>query len=98
MSREERVGPALMIGFAAADAGALVLLAQDSAQAAADKAVEDAEQGWRGVLEVTKPAPKDRVEVGDDPLQAVAPAAALTLSLSACRLRLRTKRRPASNR
>jgi hypothetical protein len=49
LSREESVGPALMIGFAAADAGALVLLAQDGAQAAADKAVEDAEQGRRGV-------------------------------------------------
>ena len=52
MSREESVGPALMIGGAAADAGALCLLAQEGAQAAANKAVEDGEQGWRGVLEI----------------------------------------------
>src|SRR5438128_4040344 len=73
MSREERVGPALMVGLASSNAGALVLLAQDGAQASADEAVEDA--GWRGMLEVAKPSPKHRVEVGDNPLEAVAPAA-----------------------
>ena len=75
MSREERVGPALMVGLASSNAGALVLLAQDGAQASADEAVEDAVQGWRGMLEVAKPSPKHRVEVGDNPLEAVAPAA-----------------------
>jgi hypothetical protein len=75
-SREESIGPALMVAMAASGAGALVLLAQDGAQAAADKAIEDAEQGWRSVLEIAKPAPQQRVEVIDDPLQAVAAAAA----------------------
>jgi hypothetical protein len=101
VSREEGIGPAVMVSLASSDAGALFLLAQDGAQPSADKAVEDAEQSWCGVLEVAKPSPKHRVEVSDDPLQAIAPAALvmpLTLSLSAFRLFLRTSRRPASNR
>src|SRR5438876_12349579 len=65
-----------MVGLAPSNAGALFLLAQDGTQPSADEAVEDAEQSWRGVPEVAKPSPKDRVEVIDDPLQAVAPAAA----------------------
>jgi len=76
MSCEEGIGPALMVGLTPPDAGALLLLAQDGAQASADKAVEDAEQSWRGMLEVAKPAPQHGVEVIDDPLQAIAPAAA----------------------
>src|ERR1700751_3584418 len=76
MSREESIGPAVMVGLAPANAGALFLLAQDGAQPAADKAVEDAEQSRCGVLEIAKPAPKHRVEVADDPLEAVASAAA----------------------
>jgi hypothetical protein len=107
--REEGIGPALMVAVAASDARALVLLAQDGAQAAADNAVEDAEQSWCGVLEIAKPAPQQRVEVVDDPLQTVAAAAARQAShfiprfregrlLSAFRLFLRTSRRPAANR
>src|SRR5438552_13989156 len=65
-----------MIGLASSNAGALLLLAQDGAQPSADEAVEDAEQSWCGVLEVAKPSPQHRVEVSDDPLQAIAPAAA----------------------
>ena len=61
-----------MVGRAASDAGALVLLAQDGAQAAADEAVEDAIQGRRGMLEVAKPSPQQRVKVVDDPFEAVA--------------------------
>ncbi len=75
MSREERIGPALMVGGTASDAGALFLLAQDGAQPSADEAVEGSEQGGRDVLEIAKPAPKHRVEVVDDPREAVAPAA-----------------------
>src|SRR5882724_8216425 len=45
VSREEGVGPALMVGLASSDAGALFLLAQDGAQASADEAAEDAIQG-----------------------------------------------------
>src|SRR5579862_193485 len=71
---EECVRPALMVGCAASDAGVLILLAQDGAQASAHEAVEDAIQGWRGMLEVAKPSPQQRVEVVDDPLEAVAAA------------------------
>ena len=102
MSSEEGIGPALVIGRASPDAGALLLLAQDRAEASAHEAVEDAVQAWRGMLEVAKPSPKYRVEVVNDPPEAVASAtesfAALTLSFSAFRLFLRTSRRPASNR
>src|SRR5271166_5984243 len=49
VGREERVGPALMIGFASSDAGALFLLAQDGTQSSANEAVDDAEQSWCGV-------------------------------------------------
>ena len=76
MSREEGIWPALMVGLAPSKAGALFLLAQDGTQPSADEAVEDTEQGWCGMLEVAKPPPKHRVEVIDDPLQAIAPAAA----------------------
>ena len=76
MSREEGIGPAVMVGLASSNAGALFLLAQDGAQPSADEAVEDAEHSRCGVLEVAKPFPKHRVEVSDDPLQAIAPAAA----------------------
>jgi hypothetical protein len=61
----------MMVGLASANPGALLLLAQDG-QPAADEAVEDAEQSRRGVLKVATPAPKHRVEISDDPLQAVA--------------------------
>src|ERR1700757_2478329 len=105
MSREEGIGPALMVGLAPSNAGALILLAQDGAQPSADEAVEDAEQSRWGVLEIAKPSPQHGVEVSDDPLQAVAPAAGRHASdlvprflLSAFRLFLRTSRRPASKR
>src|SRR5438128_11300392 len=65
-----------MVGRAPSDAGAFFLLAQDGAQASSDKAVEDAEQGWCGMLEGAKPPAKQRVEVIDDPFQAIASAAA----------------------
>jgi hypothetical protein len=57
MSREERIRPAPKISLASSDAGPLVLLAQDGAQVSAHEAVEGAVQGWRGMLEVTKPSP-----------------------------------------
>src|SRR6266480_4498779 len=65
-----------MIGLASSDTGALFVLAQDGAQPAADETVEDAEQSMFGVLEIAKPPPKHRVEILDDPLQAIAQAAA----------------------
>ena len=73
---EEGIWPALMIGSAATGAGAFFLLSQERAQTSSNKAVENGEQGWRGMFEILEPAPQRRVEVGDDPREAVAPAAA----------------------
>src|ERR1700724_712114 len=75
MSSEESVRPAPMVSLASSDAWTLVLLAHDGAQTSAHEAVEDAVQSWRGMFEVTKPSPKHRVEIADDPFEAVAPAA-----------------------
>src|SRR5215469_1669092 len=76
MSREEGIGPALMVGLASSEAGALFLLAQNGAESSADEAIEDTEQSWRGMLEIAKPSPKHRVKITDDPLEAIATAAA----------------------
>ena len=75
MSSEEGIRPTPMVGLASSDAGTLVLLAQDGAQTSAYEAVEEAVQRWRGMFEVAKPSPKHRVEIADDLLEAVAPAA-----------------------
>src|SRR4030088_2687102 len=64
-----------MVSLASSDAGTLVLLAQDGAQTPAYEPVEDDVQSWRGMFEVAKPSPKHRVEIADDPLEAVPPAA-----------------------
>src|SRR5579862_946698 len=72
---EERIRPALVVGLASSAAGTLLLLAQDRAQASAHEAVEALEHGWCGVFEVAKPSPQRRVEVVDDPAEAVAAAA-----------------------
>src|SRR3954452_3705137 len=52
------------------------MLAQDGTQAPTHEAIEDAEQSRPGMLEVAKPSPQHRVEVVDDPPEAVTPAAA----------------------
>src|SRR2546423_10751005 len=65
-----------MVGSAPPNTGALFLLAQDGAQPSADEAVKDAKQSRCGVFEIAKPSPQDRAEGIDDPLQALAPAAA----------------------
>jgi hypothetical protein len=90
-----------MVGLTSSNAGALLLLAQDGVQPAADETVEDAEQTWRGVFEVAKP-PRS---IGLRSLMIRARLSPrlrlvmlLTLSLSAFRLFLRTSRRPTSNR
>src|SRR5579872_3910170 len=63
-----------MIGLAPAHAGTPLLLAQNGAQPPPDEAVQSPEQAWSGVLEVTKPPPQHRVDVSNDPLEAVAAA------------------------
>src|SRR5689334_17196998 len=65
-----------MIGPAPSEARPLLMLAQDGAQASSHEAIEGAEHGWPGMFEVTKPSPKHRVEVVDDPSEAVASTAA----------------------
>ena len=72
---EEGIAPALLIGGASSEAGPLFLFAQDGAQPSSHEAVEDAIQGRRGVLEVAEPASQHRVEILNDPFEAVAPAA-----------------------
>jgi len=71
--REEGVGPAHSIGAAAAEAGTLLLFSQESAEPPSDRTVEPFEDRVVGVLEVIEPAPEHRIEIGDDPLKAVAP-------------------------
>ena len=68
---EEGVGPALMVGQAAPEAGMLGLLAQDRAQSSSHEPVERREGVWVGVLEVAEPAAQHRVEIGDDPREAL---------------------------
>jgi hypothetical protein len=79
----------------------ILRLARRHPQPPSDYRVEPSEQAWSGVSEVAEPSPRQRVEIGDDPLQAIARPRlvfSLTLSLKARRLLSRTNRRPASNR
>ena len=74
MTREERIGPLHMVCFAPSHRWPPILLAQDGTQPSPDEAVEDAEYVRPGVFEVAKPPSHQRIEVGDDPFQAIAPA------------------------
>jgi hypothetical protein len=74
MIREEGIGPSSMVCLTSSYRRPLFLLAQDSSQPSADHLVDPAEQAWPGVFEVAEPSPKHRVEVSDDPFQAIAPA------------------------
>src|SRR5271168_5591033 len=71
--REEGIGPLQMVRFAAPHRRPPILLAQDGTQPPPDEAVEDAEYVRPGVFEVAKPPSHQRIEVGDDPLQVIAP-------------------------
>src|ERR1017187_441017 len=72
--REEGIGPSHMVCFAASHRRPPVLLAQDRSQPPPDEAVENAEYVRPGMLEVAKPPSHQRVQVGNDPSQAIAPA------------------------
>src|SRR3954453_5394146 len=74
MSGEVGIRPSLMIRIGPTKSRTLVLLAQDRAQPSSDEAVQRAELGTHGVLEVAKPAFEHRIEIADDPLQARTPA------------------------
>ena len=74
--REEGVGPSLMVGFASSEPGPLVLLAQDGAQPTPNETVKVAELEWCGVLEIAEPSPQRRVEIRDNPREAIPSAAA----------------------
>ncbi len=71
--REESVGPAHLIGPAAAEAGPLLLHAQESAEPSPDQTIEPFKDGVMGMLEVVEPTSQNRVETADDPFKAVAP-------------------------
>ena len=72
MFSEEGIRPPLVIRFASPEAGTRLLLAPDCAEPSADEAVDGAEDARCRVLEVAEPAAQYRVEIVDDPSQAVA--------------------------
>src|ERR1700687_4921180 len=76
MFSEEGIRPPLVIRFASPEAGTRLLLAPDCAEPSADEAVDGAEDARCRVLEVAEPAAQYRVEIVDDPSQAVASGAA----------------------
>src|SRR5712691_10904305 len=61
-----------MVGVTSSEAGTLLLLAQQLAQPPSNEAVECDEGGRVGMLEVAEPAAQHRVEIIDDPLEALA--------------------------
>src|SRR5271165_3374150 len=73
MRREEGIGPALVIGLASSESGPLLLLAQDGAQPPSYKAVDGTEHTRCRVLEISIPAAQRRIDITDDPSQAVTP-------------------------
>src|SRR6266478_3891031 len=73
--REEGVRPSLMVGFASSEPGPLVLLAQDGTQPPPNETIKVAELEWCGVLEIAEPSPQRRIEIRDDPREAVTSAA-----------------------
>src|ERR1700737_1669966 len=73
--REEGVRPSLMVGFASSEPGPLVLLAADGTQPSPNETIKVAELEWCGVLEIAEPSPQRRVDIRDDPREAVTSAA-----------------------
>src|SRR5258708_25927019 len=73
--REEGVRPSLMVGFASSEPGPLVLLAQDGTQPPPNETIKVAGLEWCAVLEIAEPSPHRRVDIRDDPRQAVTSAA-----------------------
>src|ERR1700694_5189297 len=69
-SCEESVWPALTVENAPAEPRTLGLLAQERPQPPTDEAVERAELGRVGVLEVAEPSLEHRVQRCDDPREA----------------------------
>src|SRR6266481_7783906 len=73
--REEGVRPSLVVVFASSEPGPLVLLAQDGTQPPPNETIKVAELEWCSVLEVAEPSPQRRVDIRDDPPEAVTSAA-----------------------
>src|ERR1700726_353526 len=73
--REEGVRPSLVVVFASSEPGPLVLLAQDGTQPPPNETIKVAELEWCGVLEIAEPSPQRRVDIRDDPREAVTSAA-----------------------
>ena len=69
---EEGIRPAPMIALCPTKSRTFLPLTQDRSQPAPHEAVNVTERGPMGVLEVSKPAPEDRIELGDDTSQTTA--------------------------
>src|SRR5260221_390243 len=73
--REEGVRPSVVVGFGSSEPGPFVLLAQDGPQPPPNETIKVAELEWCGVLEIAEPSPQRRIEIRDDPREAVTSAA-----------------------
>jgi hypothetical protein len=63
---EEGIRPAPMIAFRPTKAWTFFPLTQERSQSTPHESVNITERGPMGMLEVSKPAPEDRIELGDD--------------------------------
>ena len=63
---KECIGPTVVVGKSVPSTGTLLLLAQQRAQSAPDKAVHTVEGPRMSVLEVAKPALEHRVQFRND--------------------------------
>src|SRR6202140_1397380 len=72
---EEALRPSPVGVFAPSEPGPLVLLAKDGPQPPPNETIKVAELEWCGVLEIAEPSPQRRVEIRDDPREAVTSAA-----------------------
>src|SRR6202140_4055402 len=75
LGREEGVRLSLVVVFEWSEPGPLVLLAQDGPQPPPNETIKVAELEWCGVLEIAEPSPQRRIEIRDDPREAVTSAA-----------------------
>jgi hypothetical protein len=72
---EEGVGPTQMIARRSTKARTLLPLAQDRSEPPTDKAIDVPKRAAVSLLEVTKPAPQEGIELGDDCRQTTAASA-----------------------
>ncbi len=80
MRSEKGIGPALVVSVRDPKAGALLPLTQECPQTPTDKAIHLTEDREPCMLEVAKPSPQNRIEFGNDILQATATRATRLLT------------------